>query len=139
MSTRANILVKDNYSKQWFYRHHDGYPSSVVPSLQGYIKATVEGKIRSDVSQGSSWIIVIGNTEYGNNTPDSSDWKVGAYELTDGKHGDIRYCYTVDLDEKTVNVENISRSNQSEVLSFEEFLKIKYTEVDGIVLRESVE
>ena len=38
MSTRCNIVVKDNpFGKDrelWFYRHSDGYPSSVLPSLE---------------------------------------------------------------------------------------------------------
>jgi hypothetical protein len=63
MSTRANILMKDGYSKQWFYRHSDGYPSCTAESLKTFVKWLVEGKIRENVSQGGSWLIVLGNNE----------------------------------------------------------------------------
>ena len=33
MSTRANIILKDSYDKLYFYRHCDGYPEGVAPTL----------------------------------------------------------------------------------------------------------
>lgn len=63
MSTRCNILVTDEYSKQWFYRHSDGYPSCTAESLKTFIKWFVEGKTRKSVQQGASWLIILGNRE----------------------------------------------------------------------------
>jgi hypothetical protein len=63
MSTRANVLIKDGRDKQWFYRHSDGYPSCTAESLKTFIKWLVDGKIRGNVGQGGSWLIILGNNE----------------------------------------------------------------------------
>lgn len=131
MSTRCNILVKDRYQKQWFYRHSDGYPSCTAESLKTFIRWMVDGLIRKEVSQGSSWLIVLGNTEYAKDDLCSgrepsgglSGWKVGAYEVTDGKHGDIAYLYTIDLQKETVKVERIYGDKISNTYSFADFLE----------------
>lgn len=105
MSTRANIIIKDEYSKLWFYRHSDGYPEGTLPSLNKFLDLVKEGKIRDSLSQAAGWLIVIGREEYAESrsiNPRSMDWKVGAYEPTVGKHGDIEYLYTIDLVKKTI-------------------------------------
>jgi len=120
MSTRCNVLVKDKYSEQWFYRHSDGYPSVTAVSLQKFVNWLDKGIIRDNVSQGSSWLIIMGNTEYSKDesrcTPEPSEedecygWKVGAYEITSCKHGDIEYLYTIDMHAKTVTVDETTYS-----------------------------
>ena len=82
MSTRANIIIKDEYDKLWFYRHHDGYPSVTLPSLNKFLSWIKEGKIRNNVNQAAGWLILLGAEEYGNkgSFDENSDWKVGAYE-----------------------------------------------------------
>jgi len=118
MSTRANIIVKDGYSKLFFYRHSDGYPKGTMPTLTKLLDWVKDGKLRDNVGQFSGWLILIGALEYGNvpnvpvSTPagyahvedieDPKDWKVGAYEPTNGIHGDIEYLYIVDLQKKTI-------------------------------------
>lgn len=106
MSTRCNIVVKDNpFGKDrelWFYRHSDGYPSSVLPSLEPLMDKLRKGEVRDNISQFAGWIIVLGHEEYAHY---QNDWKVGAYEPTFGLHGDVEYLYTIDLQKKTLTYE----------------------------------
>jgi len=132
MSTRCNVLVTDEYSKQWFYRHSDGYPSCTAESLKKFIQYIEDNKIRPSVSQGSPWLIVLGHNEYaedeGTTTADPSGgafgWKVGAYELTNEKHGDIEWLYTINLKDKKITVESIY-GEKKKTMSFKQFLKSK--------------
>jgi len=133
MSTRCNVLVKDKYSEQWFYRHCDGYRSVTAESLKVFVGWLVEGKIRPNVSQGASWLIILGNNEYAkddmaSNEPENSftGWKVGAYEVTDGQHGDIDFLYKIDMAEKTVSITKIHQ-NTEEKYTFEEFLETDFS------------
>ncbi len=104
MSTRANIIIKDNYSKLWFYRHSDGYPEGTLPTLNQFLNMVKSGEIRDNVGQAAGWLIVIGYEEYAESreTYKGSRWKVGAYEPTTGQHWDIEYLYTIDLVKKTI-------------------------------------
>lgn len=102
MSTRANIIIKDNYDKLYFYRHSDGYPEGTLPTLNNYVAAINKGNIRQNVPQSAGWLILIGHEEYG---ADKDTWKVGAYEPTMSIHGDIEYLYIIDLSKSPVSVE----------------------------------
>ena len=123
MSTRANIIVKDDYGQVIFYRHSDGYPEGTLPTLNKFLDLVKSGKVRDNVSQSCGWLVVLGALEYGTikpemickkyDTPDIKpqiegngvDWKVGAYEPADALSGDIEYLYTVDLMEKEIEIE----------------------------------
>ena len=109
MSTRCNVVVKDKYNEIWFYRHSDGYPEGALPTLKQFM-SWVGVKIRRNVEQAAGWLILIGATEYNNLIPEpfNNEWKVGAYEPSCGQHGDIEYLYTLDLDELTITVDNLS-------------------------------
>ncbi len=114
MSTRANIIIKDEYGEVIFYRHSDGYPEGTLPTLREFLSLVKSGKIRNNVSQASGWLILIGAKEYGvlreDFTPEYKDmmeWKVGAYEPTTQIHGDIEYLYTIDLTEESIEVKEI--------------------------------
>jgi len=107
MSTRANIVIKDNYSKLWFYRHSDGYPETTAESLGVFMSWLRSGMIRDNTGQAAGWLIILGNSEYDQGrTPNKEDnfsgWKVGAYEPTTGIHGDIEYLYEIDLEKQTL-------------------------------------
>lgn len=120
MSTRANIVIKDNYGKLFFYRHSDGYPEGTLPTLNKFMEWVKKGKIRDNATQAAGWLIILGALEYdtlpeapkntdkyGSNVEVSeikepNDWKAGAYEPTTGIHGDIDYLYVVDLAKKSV-------------------------------------
>lgn len=120
MSTRANIIIKDDYGKLYFYRHSDGYPEGTMPTLNKFLELVKTDKIRDNVGQSAGWLIVIGAIEF--QTVDAKlfdnpknkfnpenvsqfspgDWQVGAYEPTTGIHGDIEYLYVIDLDTKEI-------------------------------------
>lgn len=129
MSTRANIVIQDEYSKLWFYRHCDGYPSGTLPTLKKFCDYVTGGLIRDNAMQASGWLILIGaeeNGEYMAKTktqgytmkkkknllsPNGEDsfmgWKCGAYEPTTRQHEDIEFLYTVDLKARTLTVKGI--------------------------------
>ena len=107
MSTRANILIKDEYDQLWFYRHSDGYPEGTLPTLEKFLDWVKSGKIRNNVSQAAGWFIILGNAEYNAGSEPDSGWKVGAYEPTTGQHGDIRHLYTIDLTTKTIDIKEV--------------------------------
>ena len=113
MGTRANIRIYDDHQELWFYRHHDGNPDSVLPSLTKFLDWIVDGKIENNVVQAWGWLIVLGHREYnsfGKATPDYP-WlnkklpsKVGHYEPTIGIHSDVDYVYHIDLPGKRISV-----------------------------------
>jgi len=127
MSTRCNIIIKDDHSQLWFYRHCDGYPSVTGESLKRFLRLRIDGLIRDNVGQAAGWLILLGAMEYqslpeglfsqhGKNIYERdgkaldamldafnpSDWKCGAYEPTIGQHGDIEYLYVIDLIAKEI-------------------------------------
>jgi hypothetical protein len=126
MSTRANILIKDQYGdKLFFYRHSDGYPEGTLTTLKMFIQLVKNGKIRNNVGQCAGWLVIIGAIEYQTVNPElfnrsefdkfSNDfdlnkkdgfmgWKVGSYEPTTGLHGDIEYLYEIDLEKCAIKV-----------------------------------
>lgn len=107
MSTRANVIIKDENETFYFYRHSDGYPSGVADTLNKFVKAVNNGMLRANAGQSAGWLILLGADEYnvsmdgfGNgDTPASMmPWKVGAYEPTIDVHGDIEYLYVIALE-----------------------------------------
>ena len=121
MSTRCNVIIKDGDKKLFFYRHSDGYPEGVAPTLNMFMDGLKSDKIRNNISQGAGWLIALGAMEY-NTFPNykaskdegygsyaeldsiqpPKDWKVGAYEPTTDIHGGIEYLYIIDLSTKTL-------------------------------------
>jgi hypothetical protein len=123
MSTRCNIIIKDDRDKLIFYRHCDGYPKGALPTLKKFMKWVRNKKIRDNVEQASGWLILIGAKEYAREfdpktgkykdikkdishpTDNNFDgWQVGAYEPSTSIHGDIEYIYTLDLIKLTIEV-----------------------------------
>ena len=128
MSTRSQVIIKDQDSEQWFYRHSDGYPEGNMPILRKFIQLVRDGKIRNNVSQGSGWLTVLGMIEYQSMNPawfpefgqdswkvkdsqvgqilatlEPTNWKQGSYEPEGpGRHGDIEFIYIVDMNAGTV-------------------------------------
>lgn len=112
MSTRATVIIKDDYNEVIFYRHSDGYPSVTAVSLlefcQGYNGKN--GHLRKDAMQSSGWLVLHGHKEYlkedqklGFQSSDKYDnWKVGAYEPTSRIASDAAFIYTINLIEKTL-------------------------------------
>ncbi len=96
MSTRANIVIEDDWGKLWFYRHGDGYPEGTMPTLQKFINWMRSGTIRSNGLQSAGWLILIGALE------PVEDWKCGAYEPTKQRHSDIEFLYVIDCRKQTI-------------------------------------
>lgn len=136
MSTRCQVIVKDQYSEVWFYRHSDGYPEGALPTLSKLVDWMASGRIRADAMQGSGWLVIIGNHEYqghGSAYPEPSTthpyggWKVGAYEPSQPKRqGDIEYLYTIDCEALTVSVRQVKGFGESQKLGRS---KVLYTAV----------
>ena len=109
MSTRCQIKIIDGYGELWFYRHSDGYPSSVFPELRKLLTWVKDGKLRSNVEQMGGWIILLGAHEYEKSIPPSGDqisgWKVGAFEPCSCQdfHSDIEYFYVLDIQNQTLS------------------------------------
>jgi hypothetical protein len=138
MSTRANILVKDEDTTQWFYRHSDGYPSVTAQSLQQFIQMLVNDEIRNNVSQGSPWLIVLGHREYNEMNLDMYKWKVGAYEITDRQHYDIEWLYIIDMNKKTVKVSKLY-PKKSKTMSYKKFLAYDAKQLENELSEEKKE
>lgn len=129
MSTRCNIVLRSKLcaadpakpDELWFYRHSDGYPDGVMPTLGEFLKLLGERSIRRNLSQCAGWLILLGHEEYAKegycgtleNHRTKADckareyhnaWKCGAYEPTTGEHGDIEYLYVVDVDNVALTI-----------------------------------
>jgi len=104
MSTRSNVEITDGTYSFMFYRHSDGYPTGQKMLLK-FMKLIQDKKLRDDLQQCAGWLIVFGHEEYGSISPEQ-DWKVGAYELSIDKHGDIEYFYKCDILKMTIEVYN---------------------------------
>jgi len=133
MSTRANVIIEERgtwgekpyVNRLYFYRHSDGYPEGVKPTLDVFVKWLKSGKIRNNLTQSAGWLILLGSAEY-NTMPgyelekskieslngkygdvstikDPADWKAGAYEPTNSLHGDVEHLYVIDLKNKEWN------------------------------------
>jgi hypothetical protein len=129
MSTRGQVIIKDEYYELIFYRHSDSYPEGMLPILNKFIELVKDGKIRNNTEQSAGWLIILGALEYQTlrkwdlmDIPSGSDlykienyhdkveailkvfepedWKVGAYEPSTCIHGDIEYLYVVDSERK---------------------------------------
>jgi len=148
MSTRSQIVIKDDYSEQWFYRHSDGYPSGNLPQLFKFMSWLNEGKIRNNVEQSAGWLILIGAREYDtyyaknqkgeysdipkddiarpNDCDISSGWKCGAYEICSCRelHGDVEWLYTIDLQDNTIEILDVN-SDKKMKFTFEELKRRK--------------
>lgn len=101
MSTRCNIIIENNsiVPRVWLYRHMDGYPECTGSKLKNFMK-----KVKSTNNKEVAYeLLREGEEEYADNK-----YRTGAYEITDGMHGDIEYLYTLNLVDKTVHTEKIS-------------------------------
>lgn len=106
MSTRANIIIKDDYNKLIFYRHSDGYPECTMNDLIEFCKG-YNTTMRTDVMQSAGWLIIRGHEDLKSHNYQGYDWKVGNYEPTTSIHGDIEYLYTIDLSKGTLTCKDI--------------------------------
>ena len=115
MSTRANIIVVDNSSEIFFYRHSDGYPSGALPPLLRFMELIEQGKLRDNAEQSAGWIVLFGAEEYGVTMKGDRygyGWKCGSMEPATGLCDWCEYFYTINVQEKTLQIAtDIEREN----------------------------
>jgi hypothetical protein len=142
MSTRCNIVIKDEYDEEVIlYRHSDGYPTGALPTLTKFMEWVHEGRIRDNVQQAAGWLILIGADEYsktksnicepGNDS--FSGWCCGSYEPATRIQGDIRYLYTLDLVKQTINIKTVNGFSTKDLTRLE---KPKYRSIRTIYFGE---
>jgi len=90
VSTRANILVQSQDEKILLYRHCDGYPGSVIPSLQAAFRLSMGNWEAGRPYKAASYIIAEGVRPEGG-APYTAYEPLPYLEL----HGDIEYYYQV--------------------------------------------
>lgn len=98
MSTRCNIILREEYGRSiYLYHHHDGYPSGVGSLLLGWLR----DKSRLgcwDAEHFATELVRVGIPYTGR------DWRTGEeqeciddeYECSVGLHGDIEFLYVID-------------------------------------------
>ena len=91
MSTRCNIIVKDETGNRiYLYHHSDGYPEGVGTDLAHWAKTRNWGKYCNSAHHIATALLKgLPSPFYGYEDRD--------YELTSGLHGDIDYFYIVNL------------------------------------------
>ena len=101
MSTRANFLIIEKglpfeSQKVYLYRHFDGYPSSVLPT----IKASLDIAKKSNVDRFNYQTMRAGYVASYLTIGTYIAQEIVAIEPTDQLHGDIEYLYVITLDNK---------------------------------------
>lgn len=109
MSTRAQIILREGNKELWFYRHNDGYPQTILPSLNKFLQWIREDKIRDNIIQASGWLVLLGRGELSYLSglePEVNavgGWEAGAYQpCPPTEIYGIEYLYTIDLEKKKV-------------------------------------
>lgn len=95
MSTRANIVLLELGNKIWLYHHCDGYPSYLGDLLGKYLNRVVKqtGRFATDIANELiKCDSVLGTDDDG-------------FELTNDRHGDIEYLYSINLETRTLTVD----------------------------------
>lgn len=111
MSTRASIIIQDEHTKLYFYRHSDGYVECAGVDLLAFVADYTEEKMRLNVGQSAGWLVLRGHKEYNETptlAPNKADrfagWKCGAYEPTSSLHGDVEFVYVINLTKRTLEM-----------------------------------
>jgi len=92
MSTRCNIIIKDEYNSIQLYRHCDGYPESehgVIATLPQALKFAWPLP-RMEASDMAAAVIAAWKQQGGGNI-----YVDGEAHLPDSLHGDIDYYYVI--------------------------------------------
>jgi hypothetical protein len=138
MPTRANIILSETHSyrskngsiitkaKQlFFYRLCDGDPEGIMPVLKIFLKWIKEGKLKNNLGQCGSWLVILGAIEY-NSIPKylyfkeklgyeelnliqpPKGWKFSSIEPASALLGDIDFLYEIDIVLATLVVKKVS-------------------------------
>lgn len=88
MSTRCNVILKEDGKTIYLYHHFDGYPEGVGADLKNMLDEVREKTIPYNIYQWANHLL--------KNKDDDG------YELTSGLHGDIDYYYQIDTVRNTL-------------------------------------
>ena len=125
MSTRCNVIVKENDGKFFqLYHHHDGYPEGVGSDLEEYIKQMDD----ECLVDGKKFVYFLCDPKH------DDEYE---YEGTNVcPHSDIEYLYIIDLQKReiscfhvklfTSNVIEMRKCIKNNSLGELDFLNIKY-------------
>lgn len=92
MSTRSEIIIKDEKYTNRLYHHHDGYISGVgFDLLNRYAEKLDNPEIYLDIDDIATELV-----------KDASD----EYEISAYPHGDIEYSYTIDLTKREITAKS---------------------------------
>jgi hypothetical protein len=145
MAKGANIILSETHSyhsksgrnitktKQlFFYRQSDGNPEGVLPVLKVFLRWIKEGRLRSNLGQCGSLLIILGAIEYNvipkflhfkeklganelNKIPLPKIWKGASFEPTNSIHGDIEFLYEIDITEAKLTVKKVSYVGEEQI------------------------
>lgn len=101
MSTRCNVIIKNDKDFIQLYHHYDGYPAGVGRMLQKCIHDMISMDILLDTHP---------VVEYLCSQNGGSEWEL---DTTQYLHGDIEFLYIVDLYEKSVKCFSINIINNN--------------------------
>lgn len=105
MSTRAQIKIKD-YDVT-IYKHSDGYPQGVIPSLRAYLGKFVKNR-GNDKEYAIARILMnfaLLEKEYREKMPSPfNEESFTGWGLCTDLHGDIEYLYIVDLECRKIEI-----------------------------------
>lgn len=114
MSTRAQVQVKG--SEVMIYRHSDGYPSGVLPTLVPRMKGFIKARGTNDVEYATANVMKAFVEEYREDADASIDrgmldlemyhdmFRYTGLGIGTQMHGDIEFFYEIDLKEKKLIV-----------------------------------
>ncbi len=94
MSTRSNIIIKDNYNTIQLYRHCDGYPEGIIPDLALALEFAWELP-RFDATDFAAAVVRAWKDKGGGNI--YIDGSPKAFEMI---HGDSEYVYVIKFDQE---------------------------------------
>jgi hypothetical protein len=97
MSTRCQIEFRAGDQRRTVYRHWDGFPSAVLPSLRAFLAWSIRG---SDVEYVAANFLFWSKRDL-----DARSEQLGfGVCVNDELHGDIDYFYIVDLVTRAISV-----------------------------------
>lgn len=112
MSTRAQIKIKDY--PVMIYKHSDGYPEGVLPTVKPYMRKFVNNRGNDKEYAIARLMMHFGVVDkewrekmHRENPNMFSEESFVGYGLTTELHGDIEYLYIIDLEIKSIEVVDV--------------------------------
>lgn len=115
MSTRCNIIVRDDKRSFTLYHHCDGYPEGVGLDLYNKFESRLKSEYKIDA------VTVVNEL--------LKDEEDKGYELTRGLHADIEYLYEIDLVFGWIKCKRVSNWENLQIIEFIELSDVKPEEI----------